>query len=271
VNRAYGTTDGPGLITFFIAEMLERGDQRDLLDGTGMPAKIDLIREATLIDAFFQSLISELLSLPSVSFQEDHLALRAAFLSHIKRDDTVGPEEKSRADVVRLAMQCFEQTEIALPAVIPRHPEQILELRQKLKGDLDEFREKLKGLAKELADTKPETSIRDIKRCVEKNLIDEVKKLDKKLAKPLRELRREFFAMAPGMAGIGLGVGILLSALLLDGHAALQTLSGMSSTLLSALGALGAAASKVQTEKQRKIEGSDVAFLIRAKDDIQKA
>ena len=62
----------------------------------------------------------------------------------------------------------------------------------------------------------------------------------------------------------------LFMSLRIAGHAALQLLTAMGTTVLSGLGAIGAAASKASTERQRKIEDSDVAFLIRARDVVQK-
>jgi hypothetical protein len=161
-------------------------------------------------------------------------------------------EKPSDKDLV--ALRLFAETLTQVPAVIPRSPQAILELRQQLKEELEEFRNGVKyGATDLLQESDPPTQAK-IQHIVETRFVRPLDKLNRRLAHPNKELLRNLVSTNSVVAS-----GLTFGLTLLTGG------TGLLAAFLGAVAPLFTTALKTKFDRDKAIDESGVGFLIRAR------
>ncbi|MCI0563148.1 MAG: hypothetical protein MN733_32115 [Nitrososphaera sp.] len=259
-GEAYRDADGSGFTGAYLQQLIKKSvpDELDKMEFDTLSA---LQREAFLMDLFSQTALSHMLHLPIVSLAEAHLTLRARYAARMPKRQAVDATPQSTE---ALATQLFTQTLIKLPTVIPKSCEALLETRMRLADELQSFRDAVNDAAEDLVDAADGSvvSIKKVAQTVKQKFVRPLRDLERKLQHPSRDLGRNLVSNPSFVTS-----GVTLATAVLAG---LGGVVEMTTALLT--GVSGAVAVPVLTQavktkfdRQREIEKSSVAFLVRAK------
>lgn len=244
-------TDGLGFHAWYLRSILA-SENPDYLTTSASARLGEFYHEAVLLDVHHQALISTIVGTPLVSFEQDHIRMRSAYISRV---EDLNQDQNKPSDVESLAVQVMAETLSQLPAVIPKSVEALLELRSKLAEELVEFREAIKHAAIDIHQGDKEPDERQIKNFVDHTFQRPVTKLSRRLSHPNRDLMRN----------------LITTESVVSGAVAFAMICGSNpgqSAALSALGGVAAgsivAALKTRTDRSKEIETSGVAFLLKA-------
>lgn len=249
-DASFRDADGLGMTGWHLRTILAQTNPA-LLRSNDAARKGEFFREAFLLDVHYQTVLSTILSLPVVSFDEAHLRLRGNYAAKLSaplvtEERAAGPEN--------LAIHLVAETLSKMPAIIPRSTEAILELRQNLAEELAEFRQSIRNVASDLIHTSGPVTQKQIEYAVDKNFARPLDKLTRRLAHPNRDLRRSLVTTPAVMTG---AVSFVLTTMTTGG-------SLSSSLFLAAAGAALSAAVKARIDRKKEEEQSGVAFLLKA-------
>jgi len=253
-SDASNDSDGHGLMGMYLWKTLAATDSSGFFEKTDPVSQLAFMDAAFMLDVFHQTLLSTILRQPILVYENAHIQIREKFLSTISEGKGNTP---STPDQDRVALSLFTETLRhplhRLPIALPRSPEAILELRNQLSEELDDFRQALQYAARDFlyeASTGP-VSEEKIKQIADKNFMRPVEKLERRLRHPGREMLRNLFTAPPwATAAISFSVSALAGSL-------------AASTILGALGATAALIAKTKVDRAKAVEDSDVAFLFR--------
>ena len=253
-SAAFSDADGIGLGCMYLRSILKKSGQQGYLAATSQSAKQTFLRRAFLLDVFHQSVLSTMLGVSRASFENVHLHLQSRYISKIQ--STADASIDDSAENARLAFRLFSETLNQVPAIIPRSPEAICELRTILAEELSAFRHAIKNASADFLHEKRGSppDERTIKHLAEKHFLRPLESLNRRLAHPNRELLRNLVSTNSVVFG-GVALGMAFMANLAG---ALTAVMGISIAALT--GAL-----KTRFDRQKEIEQSDVGFLIRAR------
>lgn len=224
----------------------------DVWQDCSVTAKETFLAYSFLLDLHHQSALATVLGLPLASFHEAHIALRQR---HVALFRSLQGEAKFTSGAETLALRALSKTMTSLPAIIPRSVEAILEVRGKLEAELTEFREAVSDVAADLAHGRQqEPTDEEIARAVQERFTKPLATLERRLARPGRDLARNL--VTSGSLATG---AVTLAATIISGG------SAIAAALLGASVPLLVESLKTRFERQNDIEQSGVAFLVRAK------
>jgi hypothetical protein len=256
---------------FLLAKTI-RETQPEILQETSESRKGEFFNEALLLEVFLQSLLTALLPWPTVSISDAHLILREKVVSQAM-DRVAARQELDEKNAT--ALKVFTETFRALPAILPRSPEALLEVRRTLNDELVAFREGAAAAAKELRYDRgsyEKISKEDIEYAVEQRLTKPLEDLNRRLAHPGSDLLRNLLTTHDvTAAGVTFTLTLTLAILAHNADAtavALSALAGLSTALLT---------EELRTSVGRKKDAEEtysdypgVAFLVRAQEVVKK-
>ncbi|MGA2258638.1 MAG: hypothetical protein ABSG53_28565 [Thermoguttaceae bacterium] len=246
---ALGDADGPGLTGWYLRKILSETNPK-LLQNTEQARQGEFFRESFLLDIHHQTLLSTLLRLPVVSFDEAHLGLRGGYAAKLL---ALHGEEAAPPDREALAVRLVAETLTQMPVVMPRSPAAILELRRDLAEELEEFRHGIRNVATDLAQASGPVTQKQIEYSIEKNFARALDKLSRRLAHPNRDMLRNLVTTPAVISG---GVSFTLGLV--------STGQNLLSLFLGAAAAVLSAATKTWVDRKKEEEQSGIAFLVKA-------
>lgn len=241
--------DGLGMTCWYLRAIIGQTNPA-LLQSEDVARQGEFFREAFLLDVHHQTVLSAILALPIVSFDEAHLKLRGNYAA--KLSTTLAAEE-GMAGLESLAIQLVAETLGQMPTIMPRSTEAILELRQTLAEELAEFRQGIRNAASDLIHASGPITQKLIAYTVEKNFARPLDNLTRRLAHPNRELLRSLLTTPAAMGG---AVSFAVASIGTGGN--------LLSLFAAAAGAVLSAAAKARIDRKKDVEQSGVAFLLRA-------
>ena len=240
-----------GLSAFYLRDKI-KDSKPELLSRTDRETKAYHWRTAFLLDLFSQTLVSAKLDLLLTSFSDVHFALRNRCISKLQKPSETASTARSTE---ALGQQLFSQTLVALPAVLPTSPEAILLVRQKLADELQEFRGTVRDLAEEIKQSDSASlTDKDIANSVRKHFVKPIESLQRKLARPSRDLARNLISSEAVVGGLVTSLSVSKGFGASDICAAVLTLAVPTLT----------ASVKTIIDRQKEVEQSGLAFLMKA-------
>jgi hypothetical protein len=197
-----------------------------------------------VFELIVRSRIAALSASPTLFLDESELALITDAVSAWGKQTASPPHERAQLNILTEAL-------VALPCIVPRSLEALIEVREDLATELSDLRHHLQRVATDLAYAEKLTA-HQIRQAVDVEVLRPLRDLQRRLRHPTRRLATNLLTGGPF-------VGATLA------YIASQAIGDASlSSFVAAVAALAVAAAKTESDRVETINQSPVAFLLKA-------